>query len=359
MAGNAHYDAGSVAHEDIVGNEHGQHLMRNGVFHLDTVKADACFVLIQLAALKIGLSRGFLLISLYLVPVFDLVLPLVKHRMLGGNDHVSSTEQGIGTGGVYGDLAADIGLKRDLGTGGAADPVALLNLYALDVINIIQIVDKALSIFGYAQHPLAFFLADDFAAAALADAVNYLFVCKDALAGGAPVDGHGRLVCKAVLIHLEEYPLRPLIILGVGGIDAAIPVKAVAEHFQLAGKVSDIVFGDYCRMDMVFDCVVFRRQAESVKAYREQDIVALHALFTGDYIKSGERSGVADMKALTRRVRELDQSVELGTGSIASNCRIGFCLFPDRLPLLFNCCKIVFHLKFNSLIVLYSCPNAP
>ena len=31
--------------------------MRNGVFHLDTVKADACFVLIQLAALKIGLSR--------------------------------------------------------------------------------------------------------------------------------------------------------------------------------------------------------------------------------------------------------------------------------------------------------------
>ena len=359
MAGNAHDDAGSVTHEDIVGDKHGQHLMSNGVFDLNAVKADAGFVLIQLAALKVGLSRGFLLISLDLVPVFDLVLPLVKHRMLGGNDHVSGAEQGIGSGGVYGDLAADIGLECDLRAGGAADPVALLDLYALDVIDIIQIVDKALGIFGYSQHPLAFFLADNFTAAALADAVNDLFVSKDALAGGAPVDGHGRLVCKAVLIHLEEYPLRPLIVLGVGGIDAAIPVKAVAEHFQLAGEVCDIVFGDYCRMDMVFDSIVFRRQAESVKAYREQNIVALHALFTGDYIKSGERSGVADMKPLTRRVRELDQSVELGTGSITGNCRIGLGLFPDRLPLLFNCCEIVFHLKFNSLIVLYSCPNAP
>ena len=104
---------------------------------------------------------------------------------------------------------------------------------------------------------------------------------------------------QAVLIHLEEYPLRPLIVLGVGGIDAAIPVKTVAENFQLTGEVSDVIFGDYCRMDMIFDSVVFCRQAESVKAYREQDIVALHALFTGDYIKSGERSGMADMQALT------------------------------------------------------------
>ena len=110
---------------------------------------------------------------------------------------------------------------------------------------------------------------------------------------------------------------------------------------------------------MIFDSVVFRRQAESVKAYREQDIVALHAFFTGDYVKSGERSGMADMKALTRRVRELDQSVEFGTGSIAGNCRIGLGLFPDCLPLLFNCGEIVFHFKFNSLIVLYFCPNAP
>ena len=88
-------------------------------------------------------------------------------------------------------VSADIGLECDLRAGGAADPVALLNLYALNVINIIQIVDKALGIFCNSQHPLAFFLADDFAAAALANAVDDLFVSKDALAGGAPVDGHG------------------------------------------------------------------------------------------------------------------------------------------------------------------------
>ena len=146
-----------------------------------------------------------------------------------------------------------------------------------------------------------------------------------------------------MLVHLQEYPLRPLIVLGVCGVNAAIPVESIAQHLELACEVCDVVFCNYGRMDVVLDGIVFRGQAESIKADGEQNIVALHPLFAGDDIHGSERSGVTDMQSLTRGVRELDQSVELGTGRVAGYGRIGLGLLPICLPLLFNCCKIVFH----------------
>ena len=141
MSRNAHDDTGTVAHEDIVGHEHRQHLMRYGVFSLNAVKTNAGLVLIELTALEVGFSCRFLLIRLDLSPVCYLVLPLIEQRMLGRNDHVGGAEKRVGTGGVNGDLVADIGLEGDLSAGGTADPVALLDLDALDVINIVEIVN--------------------------------------------------------------------------------------------------------------------------------------------------------------------------------------------------------------------------
>ena len=46
-------------------------------------------------------------------------------------------------------------LNVDLGAGGAADPVALLDLHALDEVHIVQIVDQTLGVGGDLQHPLA------------------------------------------------------------------------------------------------------------------------------------------------------------------------------------------------------------
>ena len=319
------------------------------VFNLDTVEANAGLFLVELAALEIGLSRRFLLIGRDLVPVIYLVLPLLEHRMLGRNDHVSGAEQSIGTGGVNGDLAADIGLEGNLSAGGAADPVALLDLYALDVIDIVKIVDKALSVLGYAQHPLALFLADDLAAAALAHTVDDLFVCENTLAGGAPVDGHGGLVCKAVLVHLKEYPLSPLVILRIGRVYNSVPVKAVAEHFQLRGEGLYVIGGDLCRMDVCLYGVVFRRQTEGVKAYGIKDIVAVHSLLAANYVKRGEGSGMADVQSLSGGIRELDKTVKFGACGVAGYGRVGLGLFPYFLPFLFNCCKIVFHFNITPL----------
>ena len=269
VARNAHDDAGAVAHENVVRDEHGQCLVRHGIHDLDALKTDAGLFLVELAALKIGFMRSLFLIGGHGVPVGDVRLPLLEKRVLRRDDHVRRAEERISAGGIDGDVVTDVGLERDLGTRGAADPVALLGLDALDVIHIVQIVDQALGVLRNGEHPLAFLLAHNLAAAALADTVDDLFVGEHALAARAPVDRHGGLVGQAVLIHLQEDPLRPLVIARIRRIDRAVPVKAVAKHLELLGKVGDVVFCHNGRVDMILDGVVLSRQTKRVKADRE------------------------------------------------------------------------------------------
>ncbi len=79
--GHAHDDAGAVAHENVVGDEHRHGLAGRGVHDLDALEAHAGLVLVQLAALKIGLAGGGLLIGRHGVPVL-MRLPLLEQRML-------------------------------------------------------------------------------------------------------------------------------------------------------------------------------------------------------------------------------------------------------------------------------------
>ena len=346
MAGHAHDDAGTVAHEDIVGDEHGQGLVGHRVHDLDTLQPHAGFFLVQLAALKVGLMGRFLLIGRHSIPVLNEGLPLLQQRVLGRDDHIRGAEQGVGTSGIDRHLVAHIGVEGDLCAGGTADPVALLDLHALNIVHIIQIVDQPLGILGDLQHPLALLLADDLAAAALAHAVDHFLVSQHALAACAPVDGHGGLVGQAVLEHLQEYPLSPLVVLGVGGVHAAVPVKAVSQHLQLLGEILDVVLRDDGRMDVVLDGIVLRGQTESIEADGEQYIIALHPLFAGDDIHSRKGAGMPHVQALAGGIRKLDQPIELGS-FVAGDGGIGLCLLPVGLPLLFNGRKIVIHARFS------------
>ena len=342
MARNAHNDTGAVAHQNVVRNKHRHNLAGRGVDDFNAVEANAGLILVELAALKVALAGGGSLIGLDLVPVLDDALPLFKQRVLGRDDRVRHAEQRIDTGGVNGDIILGVGLERDLGTGGAADPVALLRLHALDVVDVVEIVDQAVGILRDAQHPLALFLADNGCAAALAHALDDLFVGQHTLAARAPVDGHRRLVGKVVLEQLEEDPLRPFIILWVGRVDHAVPVEAVAEHLELTGEVLDVLLRDDGGMDVVLDGKVLRRQAEGVKADGVQDIVALHALFAADNVHRRERARVADVQTRGGGVREFDQAVELGA-LVPRHGGVGLYLLPLVLPFFLNGCEIVLH----------------
>ena len=225
----------------------------------------------------------------------------------------------------------------------AADPVALLDLDPLDIVHIVQIVDQAVGVLGDGQHPLALFLADDLAAAALADALHHFLVGQYTLAAGAPVHGHGCLIGKALLEQLEEDPLGPLVVAGVGGVYHPVPVEGIAQHVKLLGEVGNVLLGNDGRMDVVLDGVVLRGQAEGIEADGEQHVVTLHPLLAADDVHGGEGTGVAHMEALTGGIGELDEAVELLPGLVPGDSGEGLFLQPLLLPFLFNGCKIVLH----------------
>ena len=155
-----------------------------------------------------------------------------------------------------------------------------------------------------------------------------------------------------MLVHLQEDPLRPAVIIRVGCVDDALPVETVAEHFELAGEILDVFLRDDGGMDVVFDGEVFRRQAKGVKADGIQDIVALHTLFAADDIHGCKRTRMADMKTGSGGVWELDQAVKLWL-FVPSDGGIGLLLLPFFLPFLLNGCKIVFHNKLLCLVIFF------
>ena len=343
VAGHAHDDAGAVAHEDVVGDKQGHLLAAGGVDGLNALQADAGLFLVQLTALKVGLVGRLVNIGCHGVPVFDLILPLLQIGMLRGDDHVGDAEEGIAAGGVNRQLVAVGGGEVHLGTFGPADPVLLLDLHTFNIVQIVQIVDETVGVLGDSQHPLALLLADDLTAAALAHAVHDLFVGQDDLAAGAPVDGHGRLVGQALLEHLQEDPLGPLVVVRIGGVDLPVPVEGVAQHMQLLAEVLNVVVGHLSRMDMVLDGVVLRGQAEGIIADGEEHIVTLHPLFAADDVHGGEGPGMAHVEALSGGIGELDEAVELLPGLITGDGSKGLLLQPLLLPFLLDAAEIVLH----------------
>ena len=343
VAGHTHDDAGAVAHQHIVGNENGNVLTGDGMDGLDAFQPDAGLFLVQLAALKVGLPGSLLPVGLHSVPVGQLILPLGEVGVLGRDDHISHTEQRVAPGGVDRQLVAVGGGEVHLGTLAAADPVTLLDLDPLDIVHVIQIVDQAVGVLGDGQHPLALFLADDLAAAALADALHHFLVGQHALAAGAPVHGHGCLIGKALLEQLEEDPLGPFVVAGVRGVHHPVPVEGIAQHVKLLGEVGDVLLGNDGRMDVVLDGVVLRGQAKGIKADGEQHVVTLHPLLAADDVHGGEGTGVAHVEALTGGIGELDEAVELLPGLVPGDSGEGLFLQPLLLPFLFNGCKIVLH----------------
>ena len=339
-----HDGAGAIGCQDVVGDKDGDLLAVDRVDALDALDDDTGLFLVQLGALEVGLAGGFLLVGSNSVGVLDetRIDPLFDESVLGADDHVGRTEQRIRAGGVDGQGIACSGVEVDLGTVAAADPVALLSLDAVDVIHIVQVVDEAVSVGGDFQHPLALVLLHNGAAAALTDAVDNFLVGQNDLAAGAVVDGRFLLISQTLFEQLNEDPLRPLIILGVGGVDFTVPVEGQAQGFQLALEAGHVLGGDDLGVDMVFQGVVFSGQTESVPAHGVQDVIAALALFARDDIQRGVAARMADVQTGGRRIRELDQRIELRLGMVDFSVE-GILVLPHLLPFGLDGFKIVFH----------------
>ena len=75
--------------------------------------------------------------------------------------------------------------------------------------------------------------------------------------------------------------MGPMIIIGVGSVDFAVPVNGVAEAFSLFSEVVDVGFGGGLRRYACFYGIVFGWKSEGVVAERTKNVALLLSIKTG------------------------------------------------------------------------------
>ena len=83
------------------------------------------------------------------------------------------------------------------------------------------------------------------------------------------------------LEHLQECPLRPLVVVGVAGAERAVPVEGETEPVKLAAIAGHVLVGGFFGVLPGLDGILLRREAEGVVAHRMQHVKALEPLVSG------------------------------------------------------------------------------
>ena len=244
-------------------------------------------------------------------------------RALGRQQEEAHAKESVRPGGEDGDLAVGgrhAVLRRerkvDLGALGATDPVALLRLDVLGpAVELVEVVEELLGVVGDLEVPLRELALLGHGAAAPALAVDDLLVGEDRVAGGAPVDRRGAAVGQALLPHLEEHPLAPLVVLGVAGVEHAVVVIGEAHALHGLDGLGDVLVGPLARLSVVLDGGVLGGKAEGVEAHRVKDVEAAHARLARHGVADGVVARVAHVE-VARRVREHLHHEFLGLGGV-------------------------------------------
>ena len=162
-------------------------------------------------------------------------------------------------------------------------------------------------------------------------AVDDFFIGEDGPEMGAPPDGAFINEGEAVFEELEEDPLSPEKVVGVGGIDFAIPVDGEAESFDLSSEVFDVGFGGNRGVCAGFDGVLLGGESKGVPTHGVKDVVAVGFFVACQDVGGGVAFGVSDMKSSSGGVGEHVQSVVLGLIRVV-DCLEGVLGLPVLLP---------------------------
>src|SRR3989454_433606 len=158
-----------------------------------------------------------------------------------------------------------------------------------------------------------------------------VLVGEDGLAGGAPVDGRALPVCEPALEHADEDELLPFIVIGLTGIDLAIPVVGEPELLELGAHVVDVLVGPDRGVNAVLDGRVLGGQAEGVPAHRVEHVEAAHRLVAGEEGADRVVAHVTHVNAPGRARKHLE-AVELRAARVFGDAEL-LPLLPGPLPL--------------------------
>ncbi len=311
VRGDGHDGAGAVGHEHVVRDPDGDTAAVEGIDRVGAGEHARLFALGR-EALDFRLAARLHAVGIEGVAAVGRGDAL-DQRVFRGEDHEGGAIDRVRACGEDAKRFIDAGhvdAELERRALGAADPVGLHHLDALGPVDAIE-AEEFFGVGGDAEEPLGQEAAFDDIVGALTAAVDDLFVGEHGLAAGAPVGGGFSPVGEAFFVELEEPPLRPFVVLGVAGDDLAVPVEGGAHHAELAAHAVDVGVGPCLRVDAAFDGGVFGREAESIEAHREEDVVALHAAVAGGRVAGCHGVPVAGVE-VARGVGEHGEGVPLG-----------------------------------------------
>ena len=336
-----HHRARAVVRQDVVGGPHLHGLAGQRVGRVDaqentglgTVGRLPLDLRRLLGALEVRLERGPLLVA-------D---ELGGQLRVGRHHHERRAVQGVGARGedAHGLLAAVDG-ERHPRTLGAADPVALHRQHALGplALELLHVVEQPLGVVGDLEVPLRQLTLRHDGTAPLAEPLHDLLVGEHGLVVGAPVDERGLAVRQPALEQAQEQPLRPAVVLRVGGVQTTRPVEAHAVAADGLGLRLDVVVRVRRGVLVALDRGVLGGQAEGVPADRVQHVVALEPPVAGHHVVQREDLAVPHVQ-VTRRVREHRQRVAALTARIGPVGVVRAKLVPHRAPLVLGRADVV------------------
>ncbi len=146
-----------------------------------------------------------------------------------------------------------------------------------------------------------------------------------------------RCSVEPCVVKLQEYPLRPAEIAGIGRGQLALPVVTQAEGFQRAAEIGDIPLGADARRRACFDGMFLGRKPECIKTHWVQHCFTAHPLKTADDVGCGVAFRMADVQPVAAGIREHIQNVDFfgpsGRQTRGGKRALGF---PIGLPLRFH-----------------------
>ncbi len=244
-----------------------------------------------------------------------------------------------------------VDLEVHVGALGPADPVALHGQHALGpaALQLGHVVQQPLGVLGGLEVPLGQLPLGHDGAAPLARPVDDLLVGQHGLVVGAPVDVGGLAVRQPALAELQEQPLRPAVVLRVGGVQPPAPVEAQAVAPERRGLGLDVRVRPLGRVGAVLDRRVLGGQPEGVPADRVQHVVTLQLQVPGHDVAHHERLGVTHVQ-VAGGVREHVQHVAPLRRAVVGRHE-GLVGLPERLPALLRGNWVITMLRIGSWVV--------
>ena len=205
----------------------------------------------------------------------------------------------------------------------------------------VEILEQARRVVTDAEEPLLEQALLNLRPAALAEAAGHdLLVGEDGFAAGAPVDGGGLSIGEPLLEQLEKEPLRPLVVVGIGGGERVPPVHHQPRAFKLSLEVGNVARDQIHRMHAYLEGVVLRMNPECVITERLEHVVSDEALESSINVVPSEGEEIPDVEAFRRRIREHHQCIERPLGALQIGV-VGAALLPDALPLPLDRLRVV------------------